>query len=179
MTELTDEPSLQVVGWLLRRKRDGFIRAAYTSEPSVDQLAIADFEQEEYVPCFTQAAIAKYQHLYTAVNEMMASLGCHGEISNRNDRVQAVSDALHEIDGGIIKPNDAQAAISEKYAEVDRLKKDAARLDFLEKLVSWTHSGDGHYVSKANFKWGDSIKRRSLREAIDPAIAAMTQEAKP
>ncbi len=38
--------------------------------------------------------------LYKAVNEMMAVLGCHGTISARDDRVQAVMDALHAIDGG-------------------------------------------------------------------------------
>lgn len=33
--------------------------------------------------------------------EMMAPLGYHGTISARDDRVQAVMDALHDIDGGV------------------------------------------------------------------------------
>lgn len=43
---------------------------------------------------------AQWQRLYTAVNEMMAPLGFHGTIMARDDRVQAVMDALADIDGG-------------------------------------------------------------------------------
>lgn len=42
----------------------------------------------------------RFRALYDVVNEMMAPLGYHGTISARDDRVQAVMDALHAIDGG-------------------------------------------------------------------------------
>lgn len=42
-----------------------------------------------------------WQTLYHAVNAMMAPLGYHGTISSRDDRVQAVMDALHVLDGGM------------------------------------------------------------------------------
>jgi hypothetical protein len=41
--------------------------------------------------------------LYHAVNEMMGTLGAKGEISTRAKEVEAVMDALHEIDGGVYK----------------------------------------------------------------------------
>ncbi|MFO0467618.1 MAG: hypothetical protein ACK5ZS_01525 [bacterium] len=39
-----------------------------------------------------------YRHLKMAVEAMMAPLGYHGTISARDDRVQAVMDALAQID---------------------------------------------------------------------------------
>jgi len=39
-----------------------------------------------------------YRILKMAVEEMMAHLGYHGTISTRDDRVQAVMDALHQVD---------------------------------------------------------------------------------
>ena len=45
-------------------------------------------------------AITEHMRLYYAVGEMMDVLGAHGTICARDDRVQAVMDALHEIDGG-------------------------------------------------------------------------------
>jgi hypothetical protein len=44
--------------------------------------------------------------LYHAVNEMMGVLGAKGEISTRAKEVEAVMDALHEIDGGVYKEAD-------------------------------------------------------------------------
>ncbi len=46
------------------------------------------------------ALAAKVLPLYDATNEMVAVLGAHGEICARDDRVMAVMDALHAIDGG-------------------------------------------------------------------------------
>ena len=43
----------------------------------------------------------KHKALYVAVNEMMASLGAHGQIEARDERVSAVMDVLHDIDGGV------------------------------------------------------------------------------
>jgi len=60
-------------------------------------------------------------------------------------------------------------------AERDALRKDAERLDYLAATTTWTHSGDGFYASHVAIGWGDSIKRRPLRAAID---AAMTKESK-
>ena len=48
--------------------------------------------------------IGRLEALYNAVNEMMAPLGAHGEIYATDDRVLAVMDALHEIDGGVYAP---------------------------------------------------------------------------
>lgn len=45
-------------------------------------------------------AITEHMRLYYAVGEMMDVLGMHGTICARDDRVQAVMDALHKIDGG-------------------------------------------------------------------------------
>lgn len=43
--------------------------------------------------------------LYKAANELMAVLGYHGTINARDDRVQAVMDALHAIDAaGVALP---------------------------------------------------------------------------
>ena len=39
-----------------------------------------------------------YRILKMAVEAMMAPLGYHGTISARDDRVQAVMDALHQVD---------------------------------------------------------------------------------
>ena len=49
--------------------------------------------------------------------------------------------------------------------------KDTEMLDWLQQTRTWEHSGDGYYESKIVLKWGDSIKRRSLREAIAASIA--------
>ena len=43
----------------------------------------------------------KWEALYIAVNEMMSPLGAHGNICARDDRVTAVMDALHDLDGGV------------------------------------------------------------------------------
>jgi hypothetical protein len=43
--------------------------------------------------------------LYHAINDMMCTLGAEGEISTRESEVEAVMDALHEIDGGVYDPN--------------------------------------------------------------------------
>ena len=45
-------------------------------------------------------AITEHMRLYYVVGEMMDVLGAHGTICARDDRVQAVMDALYEIDGG-------------------------------------------------------------------------------
>jgi hypothetical protein len=39
-----------------------------------------------------------FRVLRMAVNAMMAPLGYHGQISAKDDRVQAVMDALHQVD---------------------------------------------------------------------------------
>jgi hypothetical protein len=39
-----------------------------------------------------------YRVLRVAVDGMMAPLGYHGQISAKDDRVQAVMDALHQVD---------------------------------------------------------------------------------
>lgn len=45
-----------------------------------------------------QKAMRAYRVLRASVEAMMAPLGYHGEISARDDRVQAVMDALAQID---------------------------------------------------------------------------------
>ena len=45
-------------------------------------------------------AITEHMKLYYAVGEMMDVIGAHGTICARDDRVQAVMNALYEIDGG-------------------------------------------------------------------------------
>jgi hypothetical protein len=50
------------------------------------------------------AEAEKYKGLYNPINEMMAPLGAHGMIYAKDDRVTAVMDALHDIDGGVFKP---------------------------------------------------------------------------
>ena len=42
----------------------------------------------------------RWRALYETVNQMMAALGAYGEISRKDDRAQAVMDALHDLDGG-------------------------------------------------------------------------------
>lgn len=51
------------------------------------------------------AEAEKYKGLYSPINEMMTPLGAHGMIYAKDDRVTAVMDALHDIDGGIFKPD--------------------------------------------------------------------------
>ena len=68
----------------------------------------------------------------------------------------------------------AQQAIAdfeEAKGKIEALEKDAKRLDFLNGKRVWLHSGDGYYQSSIAFKWGDSIERRNLRQAIDAATA--------
>ena len=48
--------------------------------------------------------IKLYEQLYDAVNEMLARLGCDGFISTRASQVNAVMNALFNIDGGEYKP---------------------------------------------------------------------------
>ena len=50
----------------------------------------------------------KYRNLYDAINEMMAPLGTHGMIYAKDDRVTAVMDALHDIDGGVPLPQSSE-----------------------------------------------------------------------
>lgn len=50
---------------------------------------------------------SSFMRLYYAIGDMMDVLGCHGTICARDDRVQAVMDALYDIDGGNrMTPND-------------------------------------------------------------------------
>ena len=44
--------------------------------------------------------VALYRTLYEAVNEMMAQLGCYGEIDTNHPLSDKVMSALHVIDGG-------------------------------------------------------------------------------
>ena len=46
----------------------------------------------------THQGVLAYRVLWQAVDAMMATLGYHGTISARDDRVQAVMDALAQID---------------------------------------------------------------------------------
>lgn len=48
-----------------------------------------------------KADLEKYRNLYGAVSRMIAKLGYHGEISARDEAVDAVENALYEIDGGL------------------------------------------------------------------------------
>jgi len=57
--------------------------------------------KEKASSCNSECSSDKFRTLYVAVNEMMAPLGAHGEICARDDRVDAVMDALHDIDGGV------------------------------------------------------------------------------
>lgn len=42
--------------------------------------------------------LERYRALAEAVDRMIAAVGYHGEINARDDRVQAVMDALHKVD---------------------------------------------------------------------------------
>ncbi len=44
------------VAWMLRRKRDGFVRACYSEAPSEVSLKIADQDGDEYIPLYTHPA---------------------------------------------------------------------------------------------------------------------------
>lgn len=110
-----------------------------------------------------QARASQGDALYRAVNEMMAPLGYHGTICARDDRVQAVMDALHAIDGGTVQ-GDADA-------------KDAARYRWL-RLRAYKDGGDiccnGPFGSYDQF--GGGFLPESLDAAIDCAISAAMKE---
>jgi len=58
--------------------------------------------------------------LYVAVNEMMVVLGANGQITNRDNVVNRVMDALYDIDGGVYDPDivfDVQAAAKQVETE--------------------------------------------------------------
>lgn len=67
--------------------------------------------------------------------------------------------------------NDCRLVADNAIAEAVAAKKDAERMDWLDGKRVWLHSGDGYYESSIRFKWGDSVRRRKLRQAIDAAIA--------
>ena len=52
---------------------------------------------------------AKWARLYAAINTMMAPLGAYGKISARDDRVQAVMDALYAIDAAMLLSGSSEA----------------------------------------------------------------------
>lgn len=55
----------------------------------------------------------RLRRVYAAANVVVAVLGCHGKICARDDRVSALMDALHDVDGGLpnakVKPPEGSA----------------------------------------------------------------------
>ena len=49
-----------------------------------------------------------FDRLYIEINEMMAELGCQGEIDTRHPLVDRVMSALHDIDNGNMKLNSSR-----------------------------------------------------------------------
>jgi len=48
----------------------------------------------------------KYDKLYLAVNQLMATIGANGEVDSDHEDVSAVMDALFDIDGGAAQVSD-------------------------------------------------------------------------
>lgn len=54
-----NEVDEKVVAWMLTRKRDGFIRAIYNVKPTDEQIAIAEYDGDVYVPLTYAATVAE------------------------------------------------------------------------------------------------------------------------
>ncbi len=83
-----------------------------------------------------QPQAPQWAALYKAANEAMAVLGAHGTISARDDRVQAVMDALHAIDSAAVQP---QALSLEDCPELNLSNYDA---DDVARLNDWAIRAD-------------------------------------
>lgn len=72
----------------------------------LDLIPKGDGYNSAYADTLTDAVeyIGCLETLYNRVNEMMAPLGAYGQICATDDRVIAVLDALHDIDGGVYRP---------------------------------------------------------------------------
>lgn len=53
----------------------------------------------------------RLRRVYDAANVVVAVLGYHGEICARDDRVSALMDALHGVDGGVPNANSASVDV--------------------------------------------------------------------
>lgn len=84
-------------------------------------------------PCYCPPApVQKFRALYDAVNAMMLPLGANGEITTHHPAVNAVMNALHDIDGGVAQDSrEHQVAVLVKAA-----LDNAIRLDEMRKSVS-------------------------------------------
>ena len=81
---------------------DALLRASERNASRGDRIAELARENERL-----RAENERLMRVYGAANVVVAVLGCHGEIYARDDRVSALMDALHDVDGGVPNANSA------------------------------------------------------------------------
>lgn len=104
--------------------------------------------------------------LYKTVNEMMLPLGANGIIYAKDDRVAAVMDALHDIDGGVYKEDE----------KISTLKQENKRLAVFENRYQFLRNADIDAIYKGGIFAGQTpenlvINGQDLDDAIDKALS--------
>ena len=109
-----NEVDENVVAWMLTRKRDGFIRAIYNVKPTDEQIAIAEYDGDVYVPLTYAATVAELRaevgRLVKALDEAACELSAAGQAlaefegfefrqKAAIDRAYAASQKAHDANG--------------------------------------------------------------------------------
>jgi hypothetical protein len=138
----------------------------HADAPALEVVAIADFDSLMWIPPFGHGMNTVRGKLVTIRSAQAAVAALQARLNQQSALVEKCMVAMNEnADRG----QEAQQRIAELEAEVEALRKDAGRYQWLLQHIYSTHHGDDTNICMTTI-WVDDMLCDNTQDSIDAAM---------